>query len=522
MALNPRYLTHVADQLEDLWSEFETDVLCELAKRIKHNDFSISSTTKWKWVKLQEMGYTDEYINNKLAFYLKKTDKQIKEIFDKAIGTSLASNQEIFQEAYEKGLLVTSGYDVRKYDSVITLGARQTYNEIKNWTKSFHAEVNKNFQIALDKAFLNVNSGLMTSDQASKLAIEELAHDGILTSKTKGGRVEHADVIVKRAIRSGVNQTTSKVMNGVLDDLDCDLVETTSHLGARPSHALWQGKVFSRSGKSKKYPDFRKSTGYGTGEGLCGWHCRHMFFPFFEGLSSVSAKRYSMQENERVYKLEQKQRNNERMIRKYKRESTIRSSGGLDNAKQKNFATVWSKRNDTLIKSNSDVLKRNYANELLAKNYKPAIKPISKIVSIKDEFIRNGTPGNGNINYHKDFIARKDNVDERTISKWIVENFGGDIELLPEYRNQKNPDYLWNGKFWDLKSPEGNKNITKLIQKGIAQIENSPGGIILNYKFEDYDIDLTKKVIEERMKNKKFKIIIILKSNDKIIDIIKR
>ena len=54
------------------------------------------------------------------------------------------------------------------------------------------------------------------------------------------------------------------------DEMDSDSIEVTAHSGARPEHAKWQGKASSRSGKSKKYPDFRKSTGYGTGAGLGG------------------------------------------------------------------------------------------------------------------------------------------------------------------------------------------------------------------------------------------------------------
>lgn len=65
----------------------------------------------------------------------------------------------------------------------------------------------------------------------------------------------------------------------------CDLVEVTAHAGARPEHQLWQGKVYSRSGTSKKYPGLKEATGYGTGPGLGGWNCRHSFFPYFEDIS---------------------------------------------------------------------------------------------------------------------------------------------------------------------------------------------------------------------------------------------
>lgn len=61
------------------------------------------------------------------------------------------------------------------------------------------------------------------------------------------------------------------------------MVEVTAHGGARPEHAEWQCKIYSRSGKSKKYPSLKEITGYGTGPGLGGWNCRHSMFPYYEG-----------------------------------------------------------------------------------------------------------------------------------------------------------------------------------------------------------------------------------------------
>ena len=29
----------------------------------------------------------------------------------------------------------------------------------------------------------------------------------------------------------------------------------------------------------------KTATGYGTGPGLCGWNCRHNFYPFYPGVS---------------------------------------------------------------------------------------------------------------------------------------------------------------------------------------------------------------------------------------------
>lgn len=101
----------------------------------------------------------------------------------------------------------------------------------------------------------------------------------------------------------------------------------SSHGGARPSHAVWQGRCYSLDGEREidgvVYRDFRTATGYGTGAGLCGWNCRHSFGPYRHGAprqyepNPVSETGYTDAE---LYALSQKQRACERAIRAAKRE----------------------------------------------------------------------------------------------------------------------------------------------------------------------------------------------------------
>lgn len=74
-----------------------------------------------------------------------------------------------------------------------------------------------------------------------------------------------------------------------MEEMDCEFVEVTAHEGARPTHAVWHGRVYHRGGAvvhdGERYEDFEVATGYGTGPGLCGWCCRHNFYPFYPGVS---------------------------------------------------------------------------------------------------------------------------------------------------------------------------------------------------------------------------------------------
>ena len=78
-----------------------------------------------------------------------------------------------------------------------------------------------------------------------------------------------------------------------MEEMDCEFVEVTAHEGARPTHAVWQGRVYHRGGavvhNGERYEDFEAATGYGTGPGLCGWNCRHTFFALFPELGDPPA-----------------------------------------------------------------------------------------------------------------------------------------------------------------------------------------------------------------------------------------
>lgn len=133
------------------------------------------------------------------------------------------------------------------------------------------------------------------------------------------------DMIARMCIRTASGRLAAQITMQHCDDMWTDLVEVDSHWGARPEHAAWQGKIYSRSGKNKKYPDFAVCR-YGEVDGLCGANCRHNFYPFFEGVSTPN--KWEKEPEPIEYKgktytytdATQKQRQMERNVRATKRE----------------------------------------------------------------------------------------------------------------------------------------------------------------------------------------------------------
>lgn len=130
-----------------------------------------------------------------------------------------------------------------------------------------------------------------------------------------------------------------------MEEMDCEFVEVPAHEGARPTHAVWQGRVYHRGGAvvqgGERYEDFETATGYGTGPGLCGWNCRHNFYPFYPGVSvrNYTDERLAELDARNIpyggglytrYEITQMQRALERRVRKYKRRYLAETAAGVD------------------------------------------------------------------------------------------------------------------------------------------------------------------------------------------------
>lgn len=193
-------------------------------------------------------------------------------------------------------------------------------------------------------AVTQVSSGAMTAHAAWREAAVNLAGEGIthVTYRdTASGRVtvtNHADVAVRRHIRSQLSQATMSRTLQVCREAGIGFVEVSSHTGARPTHAEWHGRVYSLDGDvtvdGKRYRDFWRGTGYQGKEGpyaslgdrLGGVNCRHAFGPWLPGTPRAydpDPPHPSGLSNDEVYELTQKQRAQERRIRATKRELMV-------------------------------------------------------------------------------------------------------------------------------------------------------------------------------------------------------
>ena len=323
--IKPAYLEAAAGLIEVYYSNLQEALIRDIVDRLLHTNFEVSGTTAWRMEKLQEAGLLYDEAIKRIADATGKSEKELKRLFENAGVEVFNYGDAVYAALGIKALRVQSTPDMLK---ALSDGYQNTKGTMRNLTGTSALDVKGTFIFACDMAYKAIASGGFSYSEAIARAVETVGKSGVFVRYPTGHR-DRVDVAARRAVLAGLGKTVGRLTEMACEELGCDLVEVTAHFNARPSHAEWQGKVYSRSGKSKTYPDF-SVCGYGTGAGLMGWNCYHSFHPFFEGISERAYTDAELQEmrdatvtynGERIsgYEATKIQRSIERQIRESKR-----------------------------------------------------------------------------------------------------------------------------------------------------------------------------------------------------------
>lgn len=341
--LTPDYLDTLPDAAAELWQQVEDDILQDVARRIAALDEldPLTPTAQWQAWRYEQIQACRQDVLTILARYSKRSRDTIRQTMLDAGLTTLASDDALYKAlGFSPSAIDTN----EALNNLLNAGYRQTLGSWQNLTATTAHTVTGEFERALDRAWLQVSSGAFSYDVAIRRAVDGLAaHMNGVTYPS--GHKDTLEVAVRRAVLTGTSQTCAKLQMARAEEVGCEFFEVSAHAGARPEHALWQGKVYHIGGAIELdgvwYEDFETATGYGTGPGLCGWNCRHSFYPFFPG---VSRRLYDEAALEKLaaktveyggkmyteYEISQMQRALERRVRKYKRRYLGEDAAGVD------------------------------------------------------------------------------------------------------------------------------------------------------------------------------------------------
>lgn len=278
-------------------------------------------SAEWQVEKLQELGLLQE-IN---AQTIKAHRKEIAEAVRIELARRAAEKVGIVNEAIN-----VAGYELTKDPRIIAIignyenaVAKKMETIYSTMLRSAGTRYVETVQAATLKAQLG-----MSGRKAVSEIVKGWAEQGLPGFVDAAGREWTPEAYASVLTRTSGTQCATESQLARMQELDMDLVEISSHVGARPGCEPYQGKIFSLSGKSSQCPALSDTT-YGQPDGLFGINCRHVMYPYIPGTKKIYSP-YPAKQNETAYKNSQIQRKLERNIRGAKRELALMKKTGVE------------------------------------------------------------------------------------------------------------------------------------------------------------------------------------------------
>lgn len=385
--LTDKFLEESGDDVSNDFTTLETLLLIWMGLRLR-NLASLEDIEeeypKWKNKACREFF---EYSGTEFQKVKKSSQSKVKTAIKNGIAMTVSN---IFSRLKDTDAQTSKKDMLNRSNKNLNKGIKDTQGEIKNLCNISRKCTNKQFIKACDEAYSKIVAG-NNADKAIESSIRKLSQKGIEVV----GYTDHTtsmDAAVKRAVTSGVNQTSLKFKTDNCKELGINIVKTSSHGGARPSHQEWQGKLFYLHTPVKGLQNFKKATGYGRVDGLGGANCRHSFYEVtdYEYRNNlVDTEEFDKNRNDDQYELEQKQRYYERQIRSWKKRKNILDECGVDSTKEAKKIREWQDKRSQFIKDSNiqfkkehgidNVLKKAYTREkVVNKNIDQMYRPVKR------------------------------------------------------------------------------------------------------------------------------------------------
>lgn len=276
------------------------------------------------------------------------------------------------------------------------------------------------------KAQMFYNSGASTLCKAVDMATKDFLSAGINCIEYKNGARVNIASYSEMALRTANKRANLMGSANKREEWGIHTVKITSHNSACPMCIQWQGKVYiddvygkgtKEESKKSKYPLLSEA----VKGGMFHPNCKNGCSTYYDGINQPPKEptKEEVEEMTRRYGLEQRQRECERNIRKYKRLEN--GSIDADNiAKYAEKRRQWTNEYNRLIANNADVLRADPARLKLyginTKDLKPAIKATAKAGSIRN-YSGELAKGFGNTHYDAlhDIIDKSNNANLKAV-----------------------------------------------------------------------------------------------------------
>ena len=410
----------MANKIAANYINLEERIIQDIVRRIKKTG-EITSTADWQINRLRIIGYSTEDIEKMLKETLNKSYPEMFELYDNVINWEYVRNKDIYEQINAEYIPFKENNHILQMIEAIT---QQGVEDLENVTRSLGFYIDQRGQKILLRRTITqlTNSGLRTIDYAS-------------------GRHNRVDVAARRAVMTGLSQITGKITDYNAKKMGTDFFEVAWHAGARPTHAVWQGKVWTKE-------QLVSVCGLGTVTGLLGANCYHEYYPFFPGVSERNwtdqwLEEKNQEENEpkefdgkqyTVYEAKQRQRKMETAMRAQREKVRALEKGKADRQEiMLHKAKYQAQLNEYTRFSKKMKLRKERERIYLDMQGKVATNSKKQNALFPPEMIKNASMDVRQYKHYKDILG--DNAPSLVKFGQMKYNDSKRFELLQDYTN---------------------------------------------------------------------------------------
>lgn len=332
-------------KVSNIFSELEVRIMTDIVRRIKENSFA-SASVDWQISRLQQLGMAEEDIRGWIQSALQATDAEMDRIFSDEVYKQYYEQEHFFKLAGMQQIPLEENFVLQQ---LIEATKKQLQGEYKNLTGSMGFAIRnpatgriqsspllEYYRTTMDQAVIDIKSGAFDYNTVLKRTVNQMTASGLRYIEYDSGHRDRIDVAARRAILTGFRQVQGKIMEMLANQLGTDLYEVSYHVGARPTHQPWQGKVWSMQ-------ELKQVCGLGEITGLKGINCYHDYKPIPPGAKRTytDEQLQKMLEEENTpkeyngkqyttYEALQQQRKMERGMRAQRQKIKLLQQGGAD------------------------------------------------------------------------------------------------------------------------------------------------------------------------------------------------
>lgn len=284
--MNQAYQSVLQQGVLKKYTMLEDEIMKDIVRRIQKAG-RITSAADWQIQRYMVLGHSTEDVEKIIREAVGNDWADTFRLYDEVIEREYVRSKSLYEQVNAHFTPYEQNYELQQITNALI---QQSNDELFNISKSlgFMVDMGNGRKVFtplseiyngyVDNAITMMASGAFDYNTTIRKVVGEMTASGLRTVDYASGHSNRVDVAVRRALLTGMGQLTGRIsdMNGAR--LGTDKFEVDWHPGARPDHAAWQGRVWTRQ-------QLTEVCGLGTGPGLLGWNCRHTYYPFLDGLS---------------------------------------------------------------------------------------------------------------------------------------------------------------------------------------------------------------------------------------------